>query len=111
MTDDQDANILIGNFLRTKDEERAAWLKAIQGRLPSWIRVYDQNRELHVYYDASAKTPLPKWLTFPANYVEAVADDGSAQVIKGGFGPTKLTHNTEPKALTALERLLGTDLI
>ncbi len=107
MSEDDSANILIANFLRSSGEERASWLKAIQGVLPSWVRVYDQNGGMHVYYDASSKTPLPKWLTLPANYIEAVSSDGSAAVIKGGFGPSQIPQNTEPKVLTALERILG----
>lgn len=107
--EDEDANILIASFLRSRGVERESWFNAIQRRLPSWIHIYDQNGGMAVYYDANVKTPLPQWLTLPANYVEAVAADGSAEVIKGGFGPSKLKKTTEPKIPTALERLLGED--
>jgi len=107
----EDTNILIANFLRSTGSERSDWLHAIQDRLPHWIRVYDLGGKLHLYYDASAQTPLPKWLTLPANYIEAVASDGSAEIVKGGFGAKKLAKTTEPRIPTALERLLGDDLV
>mgnify|MGYP001560077568 CR=1 FL=1 len=113
MADDEseDSNILIANFLRSSGDERDTWLLAIQRKLPSWVRIYDHEGGMSVFYDASARTPLPKWLTHPANYIEAVGVDGSAEVIKGGFGARKLTKTTEPRLPTVLERLLGDDLV
>lgn len=106
--DGQEGNAIIGLFLRSSGTEREGLLGAIQKRLPSWIRVYDVNSSLHVYCDAVA-TPLPPWLTHPANYVERVFADGSAEVLKGGFGPTKLNRTTEVRPKSAWEILLEDD--
>lgn len=96
---------LIADFLRAGDADRSASLQLVQGRLPSWIRVYDVRGSLAVYHDKVA-TPLPSDLAFAASYIEAVLPDKSAEVVKSTFGQRKLERTTEPKASTAFDILL-----
>jgi len=104
MTTETELAGIVGLFLRTEGD-RSFLLGQIQGRLPSWIRVYDDNG-LKVYVD-KVLTPLPTVISFAAIYIEQVNPDGSATVLKGGLGPTTLAKNTEPKILSALDRILG----
>jgi hypothetical protein len=106
--DARDGHALMALFLRAEGAERNALLEAIQKCLPARIRVYD-NSGLAVYFDSTSKTPLPSWLAHPANYIEKVLPDGTAEVVKGGFGSTTLKTTTEPKIKTSWERLLEDD--
>lgn len=105
-------NAIIAVFLRTPDaDERDKLLVELKGVLPSWIRVYDDNGKLAVYAD-DRPTPIPKFLGFAAHYIEIVLPDGTARVRKGGAGPVQLAKSTEPRILSAWQRLAkGDDLL
>lgn len=106
--DPQGGPVLVGIFVRTSGAEREQALAGIRKILPAWIRVYDQGG-LRVYHD-EVKTPLPPWLQHAAVYVEMVRANGTAKIKKGGLGPTELKKTTEPRILSALDRVLNDDL-
>lgn len=71
----------------------------LRGTLPPRVRVfYDQG--LRVYFDRNPSftvSTLGKALSFCAVYIEEVLPDGSANVIKSLYGPSKLDRTTEPR--------------
>lgn len=107
--------IVIQSYMQAeKDEDRQVLLGTVDTLLEgSRIRVYvdPSTGYWRVYVDAGQETFVPTVLMHVAHYVEVVRPDGTAQVLKGGVGPTQLSSSTEPGARTRLDILLGEDIV
>lgn len=89
---------IVRNLLRAEGDERGRLLDLLRETLPPTVRVY-YDQGLRVYCDKNPSltvSTLGKGLSFAAVYIEEVLPDGSANVVKSLYGPSKLDQTTEP---------------